>query len=57
MPTPCNKMSKLAHYRHISYTLALTCANDHAIIFCTFLDIRKNDEWPATFLAHVVQNI
>jgi len=43
--TLCNKVtkvSKLAHYKHVYYTLALMCAKNHIITLGSFLDIREN---------------
>ena len=40
--------------RQIQYTLALVCAKNRVDIFSSFLDIRRNVEWPH-FLAHPVQ--
>ena len=54
--TSVSKMSKLAYYKHVQYTLALMCAENHAIIFYSFLDIRENVEW-TRFLAHRVRTI
>jgi len=51
--TSNSKMTKLAYYRHVQYTLALMCAKICIIIFCIFLDIVKNVEWPV-FLDHPV---
>ena len=59
--TTNSKMSELGYYRHVYYTLALTYAKNHIIIFCSLpdigenivLDIRENVEWPR-FLAHPV---
>ena len=50
-------MSELGYYRHVHYTLALMCAKNRIIIFCSLLDIwenvlldiRKNVEWPHFF--------
>jgi len=46
--TLCNKVSKLAHYKHVWHTLSLTCAKNHVglikIIFGSF--ILENAEWP-----------
>jgi len=52
--TLCNKMSKLAHYMYIEMFgiynkhvyVTLMCAKNHIIIFYSFLDIRKNAQWP-----------
>ena len=54
-------MSELGYYRHVHYTLALMCAKNRLIVFCSLLDIRQNVlldirenvEWPR-FLAHPV---
>jgi len=39
-------MSKVAHYRHVYYTLALTYAKNHVTIFGSFLDSGENAECP-----------
>jgi len=40
--TSNSNMSKLLYYRHIYYTVALMCANNRIIIFCSLLDIQEN---------------
>jgi len=40
--TSNSKMSEVGHYRHVHYTLALMCAKNRVIIFCSLLDIREN---------------
>ena len=35
-------MHELGYYRHVHYTLALMCANNRIIIFCSLLDIWGN---------------
>jgi len=40
--TSNSKMSKVAYYRHVHYILALLCARNRVIIFCSLLDIREN---------------
>jgi len=49
--TSDSKMSKLAYYKHVQYTLGLMYAKNCAIIFytCSFLHIRENVEWPRFF--------
>jgi len=60
--TSNSKVHELGHYGHVHYTLALMCAKNRIIIFCSLLDIwenvlldiRENVEWPHFFLAHPV---
>jgi len=55
--TSHSKVQELGYYRHVHYTLALMCANNRIIIFCSLLviwenvllDIRENVEWPHFF--------
>ena len=47
--TSKSKMSKLAYYRHVEYTLALTCAKNCLIILCSFQDILENVGWSDFF--------
>ena len=55
--TSNNKVHELGHYGHVHYTLALMCAKNRVIIFCSLLDIwenvlldiRENVEWPHFF--------
>ena len=55
--TSNSKVHELGHYRHVHYTLALMCAKNRIIIFCSLLeiwenvllDIRENVEWPHFF--------
>jgi len=47
--TLSNKMNNTVHYRHVRHTLALMCAKNHVLIFCSFLDIWENVEWPRFF--------
>ena len=51
--TANSKMTKLAYYKHVQYRLALACAKIRVIIFCSFIDILENVEWPS-FLDHPV---
>jgi len=49
--------SEMKYYRRVQYTLALMCAKNRRIIFCSLLDIRENVlldirenvEWPHFF--------
>jgi len=34
---------------HVRHTLALMCAENHLLIFSSFLDIWENVEWPHFF--------
>ena len=55
--TSNSKISELGYYRHVLYTLALMCAKNRVIIFCSLLDvwenvlldILENVEWPHFF--------
>ena len=55
--TSNSKVHEFGHYGHVHYTLALMCANNRIIIFCSLLDIlknvlldiRENVEWPHFF--------
>jgi len=55
--TSNSKVHELGHYGHVHYTLALMCAKNRIIIFCSLLDIwenvlldiRENVEWPHFF--------
>jgi len=55
--TSNSKVHELGYYRHVHYTLALMCANNRILIFCSLLDIwenvlldiRENVEWPHFF--------
>ena len=42
MPLHIVKLENSLYYRHVQYTLALMCAKNRKIIFCSFLDLREN---------------